>query len=75
MKSIEEILEQYTKESFDPTQPFLQAVYHLTKTYGNDYALGSKVRELVRKFEDVERERIQKQLDIQLQQILTDGKN
>ena len=75
MKTIEDILEQYTKDSFDPTQPFLQAVYHLTKTYRNDYALGAKVRELVRRFEEIESGRIQKELDKQLQQMLTDGKN
>lgn len=75
MKTIENILEQYRKEAFDPTQPFLIAVYHLSKTYGNDYTLGSKIRELVSRFEEADRERIQTELDKQLQQILTDGKN
>ena len=70
MKNLEEVLEQYTKEAFDPKQPFLLAVYHLTKTYGNDYTLGAKVRELVNKFESVERDRIQKETDEQLKTIL-----
>lgn len=75
MKNIEQLLDQYKKEAFDPTQPFLQAVFHLSKTYGNDYTLGSKVRELVNRFEEADRERIQIELDKQLQQILKDGKN
>jgi hypothetical protein len=75
MKNIEQLLEQYRKEAFDPTQPFLIAVYHLSKTYKNDYMLGSKVRELVDRFEVADRERIQIELDKQLQQILTNGKN
>ncbi len=72
---MENILEQYKMEAFDPKQPFLQAIYHLSKTYGNDYTLGEKVRALVQRFEEVERERIQKDMDIQLQKILKDGKN
>jgi hypothetical protein len=75
MKNIEDILDQYRKNAFDPTQPFLQAVFHLTKTYGNDYTLGAKIRELISRFEEADRERIGIELDKQLQQILTDGKN
>ena len=75
MKNIEEVLEQYRKEAFDPTQPFLIAVYHLSKTYKNDYVLGSKIRELVNRFEVADRERIQIELDKQLKDIFTDGKN
>lgn len=74
MKNLEEVLEQYTKEAFDPKQPFLLAVYNLAKTYGNDYALGAKVRELVQKFEDVNRQQISKELDEQLKNILN-GQN
>jgi hypothetical protein len=75
MKNLEKILEHYRKEAFDPAQPFLQAVFHLSKTYGNDYTLGSKVRELISRFEEADRERVQIELDKQLQQILTNGKN
>ena len=70
MTDIEHILKTYEKESFDPKQPFLQAVYHLTKTHSNDYTLGSKVRELIQKFETVDRERIKLEMDEQLKNIL-----
>ena len=69
MTDIEKILEQYKKDCFDPKQPFLIEVYHLTKNFGNDYELGAKIRELIHKFEKVDRERIQIELDEQLKNI------
>lgn len=73
MTDIEKIQEQYTEEAFDPKQPFLREVYHLAKHYGNDYTFGSKVRELIQKFEKVNREKVQLVLDEQLKNILENG--
>lgn len=73
MTDIEQLQEQYKKDCFDPTQPFLTEVYHLTKNFGNDYELGGKVRELIQKFEAFNKERLKIETDQQLKNILEEN--
>jgi hypothetical protein len=68
--NLEEILEQYKQDAFDPTQPFFLAVYHLAKNNANDFEFGSKIRKLIQKFEKVNKERISLEINEQLKNIL-----
>ena len=74
MKDLEQILEEYKESAFSSDQPILREIFNLSVQYPNDFDLGKRVRDIMRKYADFHRERLRAKNDEDLKRILNELK-